>query len=337
MAFTVSDFSDLVRLLAEHPEWQVELRRLILTEDLLKLPAIVQELAEAQRRTEEQVGKLAGAVAHLEERVSRLEAAVAELAEAQRRAEEQVGRLAGAMAHLEEQVSRLEAVVAELAEAQRRAEERLSHLEAVVAELVEAQRRGEERLSHLEAVVAELAEAQRRGEERMARLEAAVAELVEAQRRAEERMARLEAGMEAMGRFQAALGATIEEEAESVLLTMLEEKGYRLLSEPSTLTLDGEIDIVVPVQDPSGTTLWVIVEVKTRLSRRVVQDWARRMRSAGWQERLRAAGVSGPYMVYIFGIRMDQHTVEAVREQGIGLLTGRGERIPPREILPALS
>ncbi len=281
MAFTVSDFSDLVRLLAEHPEWQVELRRLILTEDLLKLPAIVQELAEAQRRTEEQVGKLAGAVAHLEERVSRLEAAVAELAEAQRRAEE--------------------------------------------------------RLSHLEAVVAELAEAQRRGEERMARLEAAVAELVEAQRRAEERMARLEAGMEAMGRFQAALGATIEEEAESVLLTMLEEKGYRLLSEPSTLTLDGEIDIVVPVQDPSGTTLWVIVEVKTRLSRRVVQDWARRMRSAGWQERLRAAGVSGPYMVYIFGIRMDQHTVEAVREQGIGLLTGRGERIPPREILPALS
>ncbi len=330
MAFTVSDFSDLVRLLAEHPEWQVELRRLILTEDLLKLPAIVQELAEAQRRTEEQVGKLAGAVAHLEERVSRLEAAVAELAEAQRRAEEQVGKLASAVAHLEERVSRLEAAVAELAEAQRRTEEQVGRLAGAMAHL-------EEQVSRLEAVVAELAEAQRRGEERMARLEAAVAELVEAQRRAEERMARLEAGMEAMGRFQAALGATIEEEAESVLLTMLEEKGYRLLSEPSTLTLDGEIDIVVPVQDPSGTTLWVIVEVKTRLSRRVVQDWARRMRSAGWQERLRAAGVSGPYMVYIFGIRMDQHTVEAVREQGIGLLTGRGERIPPREILPALS
>jgi Holliday junction resolvase-like predicted endonuclease/chaperonin cofactor prefoldin len=302
MAFTVSDFSDLVRLLAEHPEWQAELRRLILTEDLLKLPAIVQDLAEAQRRTEEQVGKLASAVGHLEERVTRLEVAVAELAEAQRRSEE-----------------------------------RLSRLEAAVAELAEAQRRSEERLSRLEAVVAELAEAQRRGEERMARLEAVVAELAEAQRRTEERVARLEAGMEAMGRFQAALGATIEEEAESVLLTMLEEKGYRLLGEPSTLTLDGEIDIVVPVQDPSGTTLWVIVEVKTRLSRRVVQDWAQRMRSAGWQERLRAVGISGPYMVYIFGIRMDQHTVEAVREQGIGLLTGRGERIPPRDILPALS
>ena len=316
MAFTVSDFSDLVRLLAEHPEWQVELRRLILTEDLLKLPAIVQDLAEAQRRTEEQVGKLAGAVGHLEERVTRLEVAVAELAEAQRRTEEQVGKLAGAVGHLEERVTRLEAAVAELAEAQRRSEERLSRLEAVVAEL---------------------AEAQRRGEERMARLEAVVAELAEAQRRTEERVARLEAGMEAMGRFQAALGATIEEEAESVLLTMLEEKGYRLLGEPSTLTLDGEIDIVVPVQDPSGTTLWVIVEVKTRLSRRVVQDWAQRMRSAGWQERLRAVGISGPYMVYIFGIRMDQHTVEAVREQGIGLLTGRGERIPPRDILPALS
>jgi hypothetical protein len=27
MAFTVNDFSDLVRLLAQHPEWQAELRQ----------------------------------------------------------------------------------------------------------------------------------------------------------------------------------------------------------------------------------------------------------------------------------------------------------------------
>ncbi|GBC81869.1 Chromosome partition protein Smc [bacterium HR10] len=316
MAFTVHDFSDLVRLLAQHPEWQAELRRLILTEDLLRLPAIVQELAEAQRRTEEQVRELTAAVA-------RLEAVVEELVQAQRRAEERVEQL-------EDRVGRLETVVGELVEAHRRAEERLSHLDATVRELAEAHRRAEERLSHLEVVVRELVQAHQQAEERLSRLEAAVRELAEAQRRTEERM---EIAIQEMGRFQNALGATIEEEAESVLLTVLEEKGYRPLAEPTVLSLDGEIDVVVPIQDQTGATLWAIVEVKTRLSRRVVHDWAQRMRSAGWQERLRAAGVPGPYLVYVFGIRIDQHTVTAVQEQGIGLLTGRGERIPPREIL----
>jgi len=295
MAFTVNDFADLVRLLAQHPEWQAELRRLILTEDLLRLPAVVQELAEAQRQTGEQVMELTAAVA-------RLEAAVEQLTQAQRRAEERVGQL----------------------------EDRVGRLETVVGELVEAHRQAEERLSHLEVVVRELAQAHRQAEERLSRLEAAVRELAEAQRRTEERM---EIAIQEMGRFQNALGATIEEEAESVLLTVLEEKGYRPLAEPTVLSLDGEIDVVVPIQDQTGATLWAIVEVKTRLSRRVVHDWAQRMRSAGWQERLRAAGVPGPYLVYVFGIRIDQHTVAAVQEQGIGLLTGRGERIPPREIL----
>jgi len=274
MAFTVSDFSDLVRLLEQHPEWQAELRRLLLTEDLLRLPAIVRELAEAQR---------------------------------------------------------------ELAEAQRRTEERVGRLEAVVEQLAEAQRRTEERVGRLEAVVEQLAEAQRRADERMAQLEAAMMQWVKAQQRLEERMWRVEAAIKEMGRFQAVLGATIEEEAESVLITTLEEKGYRLLAEPSTLSLNGEIDVVVPVRDQTGATLWVIVEVKTRLSRRAVRDWVQRMRSAGWQKRLRTAGVPGPYLVYIFGLRIDQHTVAAVQEHGIGLLTGRGERIPPREVFPPRS
>ena len=330
MAFTVSDFSDLIRLLAQHPEWQAELRRLILTEDLLRLPVIVQELAEAQRqlaqaqrRTEERLEGLAAVVARLEAAVEQLRTAVEQLVEAQRRAEERIGRL--------------EAAVEQLVEAQRRAEERIGRLEAVVEQLAEAQRRAEERIGRLEAVVEQLAEAQRRAEERMARMEEAMAQLTEAQRRTEERMERVEVAIKEMGQFQRALGATIEEEAESVLLMVLEEKGYRLLDEPSTLFLDGEIDIVVPVQDPAGEAIWVIVEVKTRLSRRVVRDWAQRMKSAGWQKRLRTAGVPGPYLVYVFGLRIDQHTVAAVQEHGIGLLTGRGERVPPRGVLAPCS
>ena len=48
MAFTVQDYHDLVRLLSEHPEWKSELRKLLLSGELLTLPAVVRELAEAQ-------------------------------------------------------------------------------------------------------------------------------------------------------------------------------------------------------------------------------------------------------------------------------------------------
>ena len=57
MAFTVEDFQDLVRLLAQHPEWRSELRRLLLSEELLMVPERLaraeQLLAESVRRDEE--------------------------------------------------------------------------------------------------------------------------------------------------------------------------------------------------------------------------------------------------------------------------------------------
>jgi hypothetical protein len=58
MPFTVADFHDLVRLLEEHPDWRTELRRVLLSQDLLDLPRIVQELAIAQRHTEEAITRL---------------------------------------------------------------------------------------------------------------------------------------------------------------------------------------------------------------------------------------------------------------------------------------
>jgi hypothetical protein len=58
MPFTVADFHDLVRLLEEHPDWRTELRRVLFSQDLLDLPRTVQELAIAQRRTEEAITQL---------------------------------------------------------------------------------------------------------------------------------------------------------------------------------------------------------------------------------------------------------------------------------------
>ncbi|RMG53484.1 MAG: hypothetical protein D6723_07010, partial [Acidobacteria bacterium] len=73
MAFEVRDFMDLLRLLTEHPEWRSELRRLLLTEELLALPETVRELVRIQKRTEERVEALAEAQRRTEERVEALE------------------------------------------------------------------------------------------------------------------------------------------------------------------------------------------------------------------------------------------------------------------------
>lgn len=129
MAFTVQDFHDLVELLQQQPDWRAELRRLVLSEELLTLPQLVRQLADSQQRVEQRLG--------------RLEQAVAELVEAQRRTEQRVDRLEQAVADLADAQRRTEQRVAELHEAQTRTEQR-------VAELYEAQTQTERRLGRIE-------------------------------------------------------------------------------------------------------------------------------------------------------------------------------------------
>ncbi len=312
-AFTVRHFFDLVVALEEHPDWREELRRLLLTEDVLTLPQAVRELTEAHRRAEE--------------RLSRLEAAVAELTEAHRRAEERLAKAEERLAGVEERLSRLEAVVAELAEAHRRAEERLAKAEERLAGV-------EERLSRLEAVVAELAEAQRRTEARVEELaeaqrrtEARVEELAEAQRRTEEQVAKIDSRL---NRWEAFLSLTVEDEAADVLRVVMERKGYRVCGPPVYWRPDGDIDVILPVEDPEGNRLHAVLEAKARPTWRAVEDWANRMRSEGFRSRLARNGWEGPYLIYLYGMRPDVSAEDAARRFGIGLLNPRGEIVPPR-------
>ncbi len=210
MTLSANDLAKLVELLRGHPEWKEQLRAVLLTEELLRLPGVVSELAAAVR-------DLAEVQARSEERLSRLEAAVQELTEAQRRHYEEfvafraevdarfaemaqavaalTGRvdrleqvtqqLAEAVAALTGRVDRLEQVTQQLTEAVAALTGRVDRLEQAVAELAEAQRRTEEELR-------QLAEAQARTEERLSRLEQVTQELVEVQHRFEERLTRLE-------------------------------------------------------------------------------------------------------------------------------------------------
>ncbi len=165
--FSVQDFHDLIRILEEHPEWRSELRRLVLTDELLQLPRAVKELSDevrqltrAQLATEERFQVLAEALRQTQARVE-------ELAQAQRRTEERVEQLAEAQRRTEERLEVLAARVEQLAEAQRRTEERLEVLAAQVEQLAEAQRSTDERLEALAGDVQRLAQAQAEAERRM--------------------------------------------------------------------------------------------------------------------------------------------------------------------------
>ncbi|MCX7838913.1 MAG: hypothetical protein N2559_05595 [Anaerolineae bacterium] len=107
MAFTVRDYQDLLHLLEQHPNWQRQLRELLLPDELLELPKIVRELAEAQRRTEDRLAQL---TARVDELTARMDA----LAEAQRRTEERLDALAEAQKHTEMRLQKLTDTVADM-------------------------------------------------------------------------------------------------------------------------------------------------------------------------------------------------------------------------------
>ncbi|MCB0062545.1 MAG: hypothetical protein KDE19_10540 [Caldilineaceae bacterium] len=112
MTFTVSDFHDLVEILEEQPAWRAELRRLVLTEEVLGLPQAlrdlaqsVRELAESQRRYEERsdarFGRVESDIHELKSDVGVLKTDVGVL-------KTDVARLDGRVGRLEDRVGRLD-------------------------------------------------------------------------------------------------------------------------------------------------------------------------------------------------------------------------------------
>jgi len=73
MPFTVEEFRDLVSVLRERPEWREELRRLVLTDELLSLP---EQIARLRLETDLRFQELSTQVATLTAQVTELTRAV---------------------------------------------------------------------------------------------------------------------------------------------------------------------------------------------------------------------------------------------------------------------
>ncbi|MBI2568049.1 MAG: hypothetical protein HYV63_13555 [Candidatus Schekmanbacteria bacterium] len=93
MPFTVSEFRDLVQLLKTMPEWKEELRRLILTDELLALPASVERLEEKVDELGGMADELGGQMVELGKKVGRLDARTVRLEEKTDRLEQKTDRL----------------------------------------------------------------------------------------------------------------------------------------------------------------------------------------------------------------------------------------------------
>ncbi len=304
-----------------------------------RLEAALAGLAEAQQQSEARGDRLEIALTELAEAQKRTEAKVEELAEAQKRTEAKVEELAEAQKRTEVRVGRLEIALTELAEAQKRTEARVGRLEIALNELAEAQKRTEARVGRLEIALNELAEAQKRTEARVERLEIALNELAEAQKRTEAYVAQLAATQQTIlkrldrlehqvGQLGNALGIEVEGEAEDTVAFILEQQGYRLLQAPYALAMNGEIDIVIPVETPQGEQVSVLVEAKTRARLKELRRWHSRLQDESFQQQLVEAGVPKPFLPYFFGLRVYQTVDKEARRLGIGVLDPDGERVP---------
>lgn len=120
MAFTIKDMPDLTRILIKHPEWLAEVRRLVLTDELLNLPSLVRELATIQQRGEQ--------------RIERLEASVSDLISAQRHTDQQVTVLTQGFDKLNTAVTSLTAAVTQLTTAQAAMEKEFSSIKGFALE-----------------------------------------------------------------------------------------------------------------------------------------------------------------------------------------------------------
>ncbi len=115
MTFTVENLHDLLELLEREPTWLAEVRRVVLTKELLTLPEQLariehdttlkfQQLMAAQDRTDEQLRLLTIQVAELTVAQRRTDEQLAALTQAQNRTDEQLAALTQTQNRMEEQL-----------------------------------------------------------------------------------------------------------------------------------------------------------------------------------------------------------------------------------------
>ncbi len=145
MSFDVTDFRDFLQVLDNHPEWQRDLRRVVLTEDLLALPESMRRLerlhAERMAELDQRLMDLTAAqdrnTAHLVEldrHLAELDRHMAELDRHMAELDRHMAELDQHMAELDHHMAQLDLTVAKLADGQAHTDSRVNKLIGQVLE-----------------------------------------------------------------------------------------------------------------------------------------------------------------------------------------------------------
>ena len=243
----IQTFADILAAMERQPELEEAMRRHVLSQEILQLPATVAQLAIAVQsnterldRLETTVEQLVAAVQSNTERLDRLEATVAQLAET-------VKEILAAIAAMSERQDRMESSIAELKTGQARHEERLDRLEAGQAELKAGQ--------------AELKAGQ-------IRLEGRVGDV--AGTNYERRIARHARSIinRRLGLKQPATLQSINVTDHPELIAMLENAvNSSVITDHQAYILD-QADLIVVARDAAGEAVYVVAEVSETIATR---------------------------------------------------------------------
>ena len=272
MPFTVEEFRDLLKLLEARPEWRTELRRLVLTDELLTLP---QQMAALRARSEEQFQALVIAQqrteAHVEALTVRLDTLTAHVDGLTVRLDTLTAHVDGLTVRLDTLTAHVETLTAHV-EALTSAQQRL---ETRVVGLEHAQQRTDVQLATLTDQVTALVAAQQRTNVQLATLTDQVTALVVAQQRTDTRVATLsddvgelkgdmlEARYRAKGQtyFHAIVRRPHVLTADELTTLIEDAREMGMLSDAEADDLS-EVDVVVRGRHPTdGTMAYVVVEV----------------------------------------------------------------------------
>jgi outer membrane murein-binding lipoprotein Lpp len=153
MALGADDFHDLVSLLEQHPEWRAELRRLLLSEEILTLPELVRELVESQKRTDELMQQLTARVDDLTARMEQLTARVDDLAA---RMEQLAARVDDLAARMEQLTARVDDLTARMEQLTARVDDLAARMEQLTARVDDLAARMEQLTARVDDLTARM-------------------------------------------------------------------------------------------------------------------------------------------------------------------------------------
>jgi|GEM_PF-1244306 len=316
---TIEELRAFLAAVEKHPELREELRRHVLTQELLAMPAELYRQAARLERVEEELAEL----------------------------REAVRALVISSQHHEEELRALRAIA-------ERHEQRLSDIDQRLERLVVVTERHEEELRALRELaqkhdedlrsLRDLAQkhdedlrslrelAQKHDEELRALRDLAQKhdeELGQLRKLAEKHDGDLRQIRSTVASLTTTVGAMVEADAVDALLNVLERKAITVEELPTSIAVNGELDIAVPVVEPGGRRYWVVVEVKVQLHPRDIRAWLRKLHTQSFRERLAAAGIEPPFLAYVYGQRVYRPAIARARELGVGILSRRGEYVSP--------